>query len=581
MAASIRQHTFNEIVYRISVLTVLGCFIGTAVSIAALLFLDAVAWMNQQFLIAPNQRIRFAENPLVLNAVTIVVLTLGGLLVGLIVRYLIEAKRTLGPPDTVLMVQTQSRGEPIGSGIANTLAAILSLGVGASVGQYGPLVYLGTLIGQIAARLRIDIRNLQAICVSCGVAAAISAAFNAPIAGLIFAHEVVLRHYSIKAFAPTAIATAIGFIFANVIFDRAPLFLVQFGGIEYGYEFIFFAIVGILSAFIAIVYCKGIVSFSDFADRTPIPVQLRPAIAGFVVAVVAIWVPDVLGIGSTTLRFATIDHAFGINELAIIIIAKLTLTILCIGFGFVGGAFSPILLIGILFGALCGDLLDDTTTIANSGVVPYAICGMMATASAVIGAPVTTILIVFEITHNYDLAIAAMVAVAFSNWVSSRLLGQSLYDVQLGMRGFDLSLGRITALTAYQKITRIMHNHYLCFRPEDRIEDVIKQLSASGFKEGVVARQNNTFVGVVSLPACESHDAAAPVSAVVDRNPLVFTEFTNVDEAVAAFRMTIVDLVPVVSADSNKVLGVVWDYDVINSYLRTIERLRREEHESI
>ncbi len=581
MAKSLRQHTFNEIAHGISVLTVIGCLIGTLVSIATLLFLEAVDWMNQQFLIAPNQRIRFAEHPLILNTVTIAVLTLGGLLVGLIVRYFIEAKRTLGPPDTVLMVQTQSRGEPIGSGIANTLASILSLGIGASVGQYGPLVYLGTLIGQIAARLRIDIRNLQAICISCGVAAAISAAFNAPIAGLIFAHEVVLRHYSIKAFAPTAIATAIGFIFVNVIFDQEPLFLVQFGGVEHSYEFIFFAIVGILSAFIAIAYCKGIVNFSEFADRTKIPIQLRPAIAGFVVAMVAIWVPDVLGIGSTTLRFATIDHAFGISELAIIIIAKLALTILCIGFGFVGGAFSPILLIGILFGALCGDLLDDTTAIANSGVVPYAICGMMATASAVIGAPVTTILIVFEITHNYDLAIAAMVAVAFSNWVSSRLLGQSLYDVQLGMRGFDLSLGRITALTAYQKITRIMHNHYLRFRPEDRIEDVINQLSTSGFKDGIVALPDDSFIGVVSLPACEAHDPAAPVSAVVDHNPLVFTEFTNVDEAVAAFRMTIVDLVPVVSADANKVLGVVWDYDVINSYLRTIERLRREEHESI
>ena len=576
-----QQFPLKEIVYRIFILGGLGCVIGTVVSILSLLFLNAISWMNDQFLISPSQRIRFADDPFVLNIVTIVVPTLGGLLVGLIIRFLVEAKRSLGPPDTVLMVQTRSGGESIGSGIASTLAAMVSLGVGASVGQYGPLVYLGTVIGQITCKLNIDIRNLQAVCVASGVAAAISATFNAPIAGLVFAHEVVLRHYSIKAFAPTAVATAIGFVIVNVIFDRSPLFLVEFQGVEHSYEFIFFAIVGILSSFVAIIYGRGILSFGKFANRTGIPIQFRPMIAGFILGVVAIWIPDVLGIGGTTLRFATIDHAFEINELAIIIVAKMAVTIICIGFGFAGGVFSPILLIGILFGALCGGFLDDATAIANSGIIPYAICGMMAATSSIIGAPLATILIVFELTHNYDLAIAAMVAVVFSNLVSCRIFGRSLYDVQLSERGFDLSLGRITALTAYEKITKIMHNQYLRFHPDDRIEDVISKLSASGYEEGIVVQNDDTFVGVVSLPACSARDPTETVGNVVDRNPLMFTEFTNVDEAVEAFRIFIVDIAPVVSSDDNKILGVVWDYDVINSYLRTIERLRREENESI
>ncbi len=575
------QTVARQIIYRIFVLALLGCLIGIVVSVLALLFLDAVLWMNKQFLISPSQRIKYADNPYFLNIVTVAVPAAGGLLVGLILRYLVDARRSLGPPDTILMVQTRSQGETIGSGSMSTLASLVSLGTGASVGQYGPLVYLGTIVGQVFRKLNFDIGNLQSICVASGVAAAISATFNAPIAGLVFAHEVILRHYSIKAFAPTAVATAIGFVIVNVVFDRPPLFLVEFEGIQYGYEFVFFAAIGILSAFVAIVYGQSILACSRWAARTGIPIQLRPMIAGVILGLVAIWIPDVLGIGSTTLRFATIDHAFEVSEITIIIIAKLAVTAICLGFGFAGGVFSPILLIGILFGALCGGVLDTFTAISHSGVVPYAICGMMAAASPVIGAPLATILIVFELTHNYDLAIAAMVAVVFSNLVASRIMGRSLYDIQLSQRGFDLSLGRITAITAYEKIIKVMHSQYLCFHPNDKIQDVVSKLSASGYSEGIVAYDDGSFFGVVPLQACASHDPSEPVRNAVDRNPLIFTELTNVDEAVEAFRIFIVNIVPVVSSTDQKLLGVVWDYDVINSYLRTIERLRHEENESI
>ena len=578
---TVSKNELKTIILRIVILAALGSAIGAVVSLLALSFVEAVLWLNRNLLISPSARIQRSEDILFLNIATVLVPTLGGLAVGLIVRYMVRLRRGLGPSDAIWMVQTRSAGEPIKSGLMSTVAALLSLGTGASVGQYGPLVYLGTIIGSIAAKLNLEIRNLQAVSIASGVAAAIAVAFNAPIAGLVFAHEVILRHYSIQVFAPTAVAAAVGYVVANVMFHRPALFLVEFEGVQFGYEFIFFAIIGVLSALLAIIYAKGILTCEALIKRTNIPTQFRPMIAGMILGLVAIWIPDVLGIGSTSLRFATIDHAFGLSELTLLIVAKIVLTSICLGFGFVGGVFSPILLIGILFGALCGGILDDFTAIGHSGIIPYAVCGMMAATSPIIGAPLTTILIVFELTRNYDLAIAVMVAVVFSNLISYRIFGRSFFDIQLNQRGFDLSLGRTNALTVYQKVADLMHENFLRLHPFETVESVKEKLANSWYDEGIVTDDSGVFVGIVQVKALDNYAPSSSISDAIEHNPLVFTELTNMREAVEDFKTFTADIAPVVSSTDGKLLGVVWDYDVIRSYLAIIQRLRQEENESL
>ena len=505
----------------------------------------------------------------------------GGLIVGLIFRYFVPERRPLGPPDTILAVQTRSTPTSPRSGLLSTLAAIVSLGSGASVGQYGPLVYLGTLVGSAANKLRLDIPNIQAIGIASGVAAAISTAFNAPIAGLVFAHEVILRHYSIQSFAPTTVASAAGFVVANVIFERPPLFLVGFAGVRHGHEFVLFAIVGVLSALLALAFMHGILACATWAGRSRIPAVMRPVLAGLVLGAVALALPDVLGIGQETLRFATIEGAFGIGELTLVLVAKLAVTALCLGFGFAGGAFSPALLIGILFGALFGTALDDLTAIAHSGVVPYAICGMMAVTSPVIGAPLATIIIVFELTRSYDLTVAAMVAVVFSNLISYRIFGRSLFDVQLRRRGFDLSFGRSTAILAELRITELMQDNFLKIAASDDIGKALHRLAESGRAEGVVVDPGDTYVGVIRLQACLGCNPASLVGDMADRTALTFDESTSVWQAMEAFRDFLGEVAPVVSAGDKRLLGVVSESTVIDAYLRTVHQLRREENESV
>ncbi|WP_412505590.1 chloride channel protein [Roseovarius sp. SYSU LYC5161] len=559
--------------YRATVLTLCAVGVGTLASLAAIALTDAVTWLNGELLIAPRARVQYEQQGLLVPVATVCVPTFGGLLVALVMRYLSAQGRPLGPPDVIRAVQFERPMPGFRDGMASTAAALISLGFGASVGQYGPMVYLGAMLGGLVRRLRLAVPNLSAIAVACGVAAAISTAFNAPIAGLVFAHEVVLRHYSTQSFAPTTVAAATGYVFANVIFQRPPLFLLQFDGVQNGYEFAFFALLGLLSAALAILFMRLILWMAGHAARSRIPALLRPAAAGLAVGATALWLPDVLGIGTEALRFATIEHAFGAGELAVLVATKLFLTALCIGFGFVGGVFSPALLIGILFGALFWTALDASGFAATSGVAVYAICGMMALTSPVIGAPLTTILIVFELTRNYDITIAAMVAVVFSNLVAHRFFGRSLFDVQLARRGADLSAGRDQARLAAIRVRDYCTADMITGSTDDDIGRLRRALARSDWSEAYITSPEGAFLGTLQESA-----EGDEWNNVLRRPALQFDEETTVMQAMQALPGFVGDAIPVVHSRSGRLIGVVSEAAVIEAYLDVSNALRREEN---
>lgn len=569
----------QQIVYQIITVTVVAILVGAAASLAAIGFVDAIHYLNDRLLISPYARIQADDRPGLVAAATVLVPAAGGLVVGLLVHFLVREKRGLAPPDAILAAQTNGPAPTLKSGMASTLAALVSLGSGASVGQYGPLVYLGAMFGNLAGRLRLKLRHQRSIAIACGVAAAISTAFNAPIAGLVFAHEVILRHYSLRAFAPVTVAAATGYIIANVIFDRPALFLVSFDRVEHSYEFLFFALEGVLCAGLAWVFMVLLRLSTSTARRYIGLSWARPAIAGLVLGLVALWIPEVLGIGQETLRFATIEGAFGIGELGLIIVAKLVLTALCVGFGFVGGVFSPALLIGILFGAFYGLVLPYIAPVPHSGLVVYAICGMMALASSVIGAPLTTILIVFELTRSYDLTIAAMVSVVFANLISYRVIGRSLFDLQLRARGFDLALGRGKAILETHRIRDYLSTEYTAVSDLDTVARVRQRLVDSNRAEAMVVDPQGKLLGVVRLQAIVNRSADTRVMEAAARSFTRFEEETSVWQSMELLRGFIGEAVPLIARDG-RLMGVVPEEAVIRAYLEIVHDLREEENEA-
>ena len=567
-----------EMTKRAITVILVGLIIGTVTAFIAIAFVETVLWLNNALLVSTYSKVQSGFEYWQIALITISVPAIGGLIVALLISRVAPTKRPTGPPDVIQAVQLQSGMPDSKSGVITSLAALISLGVGASVGQYGPMVYIGALIGNQIQRLKLSIPNLPTVSIACGVAAAIAAAFNAPIAGLIFAHEAIVRHYSMQSFAPATVAAVSGYVVANVVFDRAPLLLIQPGEILQGGEFLLFALLGLAAAAVSILYMRTILRTAKFARELNITPAPRGLIAGVGLGLATLWLPEIAGLGQFTLRFATIEGAFSAFELGGFMLGKIALTAFCLGFGFVGGVFSPALVVGALLGGLFWTVLSSLAPGVLSSYSIYVICGMVAVTGPVIGAPLTMILIVFELTRSYDLAIASMIAVVFSNLVTYRFFGRSLFDHQLLMKGVDLSQGRDQARLSDMLVRDFVAETAPIFSQTATQQEVLAHLRETGWNEAYATDpETGQFVGF--LRAVDLDPASgSTIGERLHNSALTFNETTSVRQAMEKLSSFVGDAIPIVKTSDNSLIGVVTEGAIIQSYLNLAADLRREEN---
>lgn len=567
----------HQTVKRVAAISLVGLVSGLITAFATIGFVELVKYLNDILYVSPASRAGLGDASLWL--VTISVLTIGGLVVGLTMRYGIEGGQQAGPADTIYAVQLHERLPSPVTGVTSTAASILSLGCGASVGQYGPLVYLGTLVGQLTNRLPFGLSDVRSIAIACGVAAAISTAFNAPLAGLIFTHEVILRHYSLRMFTAVTVAAASGYLVANVIFEQPPLFLIDFHGGFRWIEFFLFALEGIACGVLAVAFMRLLHYTIQLSARIRIPAATKPAIAGFILSLVALQVPEVLGAGQEVFNQATLGGVYGADALLLILVTKLLVTVLCIGFGFAGGVIFPALLIGVLFGALFALLVPGQLLSDYSGLSVYAICGMMALMSPVIGAPMTALLMVFELTRSYEITIAAMVAIVFANLVAYQWYGRSLYDFQLRQRGIDLSMGRERAYLMHHTVADLVTDSIPVVHEDISLSELRERMAEKSTASAVIVDSDNRYLGLVLQHQLHDRHDNTRVGAIEIEQGIEFNENTSIWEAMETMRGYIGEALPLIDSGNGRYLGAIPEAVVINAYLDAASELRREEHE--
>ncbi len=562
---------------RTATLSIVGLVVGLATAFATIGFIELVQGLNRLLLVDPASRI--GRDGGLLALVTVAVLTFGGLLVGLMLHFGGNQGKQLGPADTIYAVQLKERLPAPAAGAWSTLAAMLSLGCGASVGQYGPLVYLGTLFGQLGNRLPLGLRDIRSIAIACGVAAAIATGFNAPIAALIFTHEVILRHYSLRMFTAVTIASACGYVVADVIFDYPPLFLIEFDGRLHGLEFPLFALEGLACGLLAVIFMRLLHRTTALAQSLSIPAALKPMLAGFVTALIALQIPEVLGAGQDVLRQASQTGNYTAETLLVILVTKLLVTVICIGFGFAGGVILPALLIGVLFGALFAQWVPAVILSDWSGLPVYALCGMVALMSPVIGAPMTAVLLVFEFTHNYEITIAAMLAVVFANLFAAPWYSRSLYDYQLSERGVDLSQGRERAYLMHHKVGDYLTQTLPVVAQSASLENLQQAFDEADSATAVIVDESGAYLGLAYQYQLGATEAEGEVLSL-DLDPgSTFDERTSLWQAMHAMRDFVGEAIPVIDSSSGRYLGALPEAVVIGAYMDAVHELRREQHE--
>lgn len=507
----------------------------------------------------------------------------GGLMIGLLVYRFLPGRRNHGVADVIEAGALHSGRMSATTGLRAAVINAASIGVGASVGREGPAVHLGAWLGSwLAKRLRLT-PALSRTLLGCGVAAAVAASFNAPIAGALFANEVVLRHYALKTFAPVVIASVAGTVVSRAYFGDFPAFIIAPHIIASLWEFPAFAGLGIAAGIVAAVFMHGIALSEKTARKLPIPPWLRPAVGGLLIGAMALAFPQVLGIGYGATE-AALAVAFPLSVLIAVGVAKMAATAISLGFGFGGGVFSPSLVIGAMLGGAYGIVATLVFPDLSSGPGAYTLVGMAAVAAAVLGAPISTALIIFEMTGDYALTVAVMVAVVVASVTTQQLYGRSFFMAQLERRGIDLKVGVERALLRTLKVSEVMsrENDLVTSDVGLPLMRVLLQRSATGAL--FVVRENGEFLGSITLADLsevafdQGVDNLIFAGDVVRRSPAVLAAGDDLETALALIRETGETHIPVVGdMDSMTFSGTVHERDVLDAYNRALLQTRREE----
>ncbi len=375
----------------------------------------------------------------------VLVATCGGLLVGLILHFFTLDGRVRAVADVIEGAALREGRVDRKEGIASAFASLITLGTGGSAGREGPVVHLAAVISTYICRLMnanaVNSRDL----LGCAVAAGVSASFNAPIAGAIFALEVVLRHFAVRAFAPIAIASVAGTVISRIIHgDLTEYQLSAATTFEFYVELPAFMLLGLFSGIIAFVLMKSIFFMDTLGTKlqtaTKMPRYLRPAIAGMLLGLIATQFPHIIGVGYGITSDALTGRIL-FWQAIIFVIVKIIAVAITMGGRMGGGVFSPALGIGAMSGLAFGIVATGLLPTYSGSATLYALAGMGAVAAAVLGAPISTTLIVFELTGDWQTGLAVMVAVSLSTAISSRLVEKSFFLTQLERRNIHVSAG--------------------------------------------------------------------------------------------------------------------------------------------
>lgn len=438
----------------------IALLIGIAAGLAALLFRKGIGVIQGIVYDAKDVR-GLQEFVTDLEWYWIVLIPIiGGLLTGWILHLFTDDGRVRSVADVIEGAALNDGRVEKRAGLASAVASMITLGTGGSSGREGPVVHLAAVISSwVCGVIKADGITGRDL-LGCAVAAAVSASFNAPIAGALFALEVVLRHFAVHAFAPIVIASVAGTVINRLAFgDVTEFVLPMSNSLDFYVELPAFLLLGLVCGLIAVAFMRAVFWADDIGtyiqDRTGMPRWLRPACAGALLGGMAIWFPHIIGVGYGTTS-AALTGELVLHEAVIFAILKVIAVAITMAGRMGGGVFSPSLMLGALTGLAFGGIATGIFPNVSGSETLYALAGMGAVAAAVLGAPISTTLIVFELTGDWQTGIVVMVAVSMSTALAGSLVDRSFFLTLIERAGVHLAAGPQAYLLSMFRVANVM-----------------------------------------------------------------------------------------------------------------------------
>ena len=459
------------------------------------------------------------------------------------------------------------------------LATSIFLGSGGSGGREGPIAQIcgamGSAIGQMFKASSERLRLL----VGCGAAAGIAAAFNAPIAGVIFSVELVLGDFNVASFLPIVISSVMATTTKRLLLGDIPAFVAPPYSLVAPWEIVLYFFLGILCGFVALVFFKAYFAADDlFKKKVKAHEALKPAIGGLGVGFIGVFLPEVFDGGYEVMSQMLNGEMLWGMALALIFF-KILATALALGSGGSGGVFAPALFIGCMTGGVFGHLVNSLAApdaVASPGA--YAMVGIGAVMAAVVHAPLTNILMGYELTGNYQIILPIMTACIMSTFVMTRFSDESLYTEKLRRRGIRLWRGRDIAVMDRMKVGDVMTGEVTAIRENTPFGKIMELIATSrdsyfpvldddGRLSGVISIQNVREIMLDSQELCD----LVVAKEIATEDVITVNENNNLNEAMEKFAMKDLEQLPVVDKDDpRKVIGMVGRMDVMAAYKKGV-----------
>lgn len=485
-----------------------------------------------------------------------------------LVRRMLGITQWSGPADSIYAVQQNREPLDIRVGMGSTLAAFIAASGGGSVGQYGPLVHFGATMTEVLLkyiRIKIDRR----VFIACGVAGAISAGFNAPIAGVLFAHEALLRRISVGAIGPIAVTSIVAYAANQAFFTLEPMFSLPDMPIELQPLIPFLIFTGVFSALTSVAYMAAIRKGRELATRSQwsMPKLLLSCVV--VVGAIGVVVPDVAGLGLQQIN-QMLDAQFGLGMLLVLLAGKIFVTAYCLNTGFFGGVFGPALFVGAAAGAVVAHV---AILLGLAPHLSYAlpVAAIAAVGGAVIGAPLTAIMIVIELTGSYAYGLSAMLCAILCSLLTLRFFGLSYFDRQLLDRGVDLRLGQEHVELSLTPISEIESGEFVRLEADTPLQSARQALVSAQVTEAYVCAADDQLIGKVDI---HSLAQASSLDSALDRSPVTLEADGKLTDAMTTASTFVGESIPVVH--QGRLVGALSEGDIFNKVLQIQASLRQQ-----
>jgi len=550
------------------VLILSGLVVGVGAGLGAVVFRELISGFTFLFF----QVLRPALSTLLGPYAVILIPAIGGLIFGPLIYFFAREAKGHGVPEVMLAVaQKGGRIRPIVAAI-KSLASAICIGSGGSVGREGPIVQIGSALGSTWGQLfQMSDARIRTL-VACGAAGGIAATFNAPIAGVFFALEIILGEFSTRSFGIVVIASVTASVIGRAAFGNVPSFPLPAYQVLHVAEFPFYVLLGILGALAGVAFTRMLYWCEDRFDALKMPEYLKPVPGGLLLGALGFFLPQVFGVGYPAMSMA-LAGKYALGLLALLVIAKMLAVSLTIGSGGSGGVFAPSLFIGAMLGEAYGTFLQGMFPGLITHPSNFGLVGMAAVFAGAARAPITSVIILFELTGDYSVILPLMIAVVISTIVAEASGKETIYTLKLRRRGIELRTGKPDNLMHRIPAREAMVTHILTLPRTLTVTEAIMELKLHNQWGLLVVDETEVLVGVLM-----AHDLEEAVLAERGEETLgqlisasappetIFAD-EHLDEAIRRMGVQDQQLLPVVArGDSRHPIGVLSRDDIFKAY---------------